>query len=423
MHNRKKGILHRPIWSVCIAVGIVTIPAIVSVLGDANPAKVMVYASVGEELSAYRVDVEKATLTKQATLMMPGFVQEAWASPSTPYIYVAWSNGGGSYANSGVKPIGDKHGVTAFRIDPATGALSAHGTPAVLRARPVYITGDIRNRHLLVAYNEQSGISVHAINNDGTIGAEVPQRADLDVGVYAHQVRVLPDNKVVILVTRGNQPTSTMKEDPGALKQFRYEDGKLTMVASIAPSNGIGFRSRHLDFHPTRSWAFLTLESQNTLQVYGIKADALTTAPLFSKSTLANGGGESEGQGASTIHVHPNGEFVYVGNRNGNAAANHGSNDIALFRINQGTGEPTLIANFDSHGVTPRTFSIDPSGRLLIVGNQTTVEARDGAEAIPANLAVFRIGTDGRLSFVRRYDIPSARKPLWWMGMAVLRSK
>jgi 6-phosphogluconolactonase (cycloisomerase 2 family) len=410
MHNTRKGIRYY----------IVAISAIVNMLAAANPPKVMVYASVGEELSAYRVDIEHATLTKQATLMMPGFVQEAWASPSTPYLYVAWSNGGGSYANSGVAPIGDKHGITAFRIDPSTGALTIHGTPAAVRARPVHITGDIRGRHLLVAYNEQAGVSVHTINNDKTIGVEVPQPPNLDVGIYPHQVRVLPDNKAVILMTRGNQPTSTTKEDPGALKEFRYDDGKLTMVASIAPSNGIGFRARHLDFHPTRPWAFLTLESQNALQVYRITNDTLSTAPLFSKSTLANGGGESAGQGASTIHVHPNGQFVYVGNRNGNAAANHGSNDIAVFRINQGTGEPTLVANVDTHGVTPRTFSIDPSGRLLVVGNQTTVEARDGTDAVPANLAVFRIGTDGRLSFVSRYATPSARKPLWWMGMAVI---
>ena len=55
MHGRKKGIHYRHIWSVCVAVGIATIPAIVNVLAAANPAKVMVYASVGEELSAYRV--------------------------------------------------------------------------------------------------------------------------------------------------------------------------------------------------------------------------------------------------------------------------------------------------------------------------------------------------------------------------------
>ena len=368
---------------------------------------VALYAGVGDELITFAVDVEHATLTRRASVTLPGFVQEAWASPSTPFLYVAWSNGGASYNGSGVEARGDRHGVTTFRVD-AAGALHAEGAPAPLRARPVHVTGDVPARHLLIAYNDPSGISVHTIDNDGSIGAEVPQTGTIDAGVYGHQVRVAPDNRTVILVTRGNQPTNTTKEDPGALKVFHYTDGKLSNETSIAPANGIGFRSRHLDFHPTGPWVFLTLESQNALDVFRRTDDGLSAAPLFSTSTLPDRRGVVAGQTASTVHVHPNGQFVYVGNRGTGA---QGSNNIAVFRINQQTGEPTLIQNVDTHGSTPRTFSLDPEGRLLVVGNQTTTDS------VPANLAVFRIRPDGQLEFANRYDIASGRKPLWWMGL------
>jgi 6-phosphogluconolactonase len=422
MRNNLEHVRRLHVWSVGAAVGLVVVPMIAAAIveGVGSPARVALYASVGEELSAFSVDVDDAALTKQSSVTLPGFVQEAWASSTTPYLYVAWSNGGTSYAGSGVTPVGDKHGVTAFRIDPSTGALRAEGAPAALRARPIYITGDVPGRHLLVAYNDPSGVSVHGLNDDGTIGPEIPQAANLDVGIYAHQLRVMASNKSVVLVTRGNQATSTTKEDPGAVKLFHYDNGTLTNVASIAPANGRGFRSRHLDFHPTRPWAFLTLESQNRLQVYSIKGDMLGGAPLFSKSTLANGGGESPGQTASTVHIHPNGRFVYVGNRNGAPASNGGSNDVAVFRIDQNTGEPALVQNIDTHGITPRTFSIDPTGHLLVVGNQTTVEGA-GADRTPANLAVFRIQGDGHLEFVRRYEVAVGRKPLWWVGLVPLR--
>ena len=105
------------------------------------PASVGVYAGVGEELIAFGLDVERATLTRQSSVMLPGFVQEAWASPSTPLLYVAWSNGGASYAGSGVDPLGDRHGITAFRVG-ADGALQEHGSSALLRSRPIHITGD-----------------------------------------------------------------------------------------------------------------------------------------------------------------------------------------------------------------------------------------------------------------------------------------
>jgi 6-phosphogluconolactonase (cycloisomerase 2 family) len=379
---------------------------------------VAVYASVGEELIAFTADVERATLTRQSSVTLPGFVQEAWTSPSGPFLYIAWSNGGASYAGSGVEPVGDKHGITAFRLD-STGGLHVHGAPASIRSRPIYITGDRSARHLLVAYNDPSGISVHTINSDGTVGSEVPQSSSLDVGIYGHQVRVFPANDAVVLVTRGNEPTSTTREDPGGLKVYRYDDGKLANVRSIASSNGIGFRSRHLDFHPTRPWVFLTLEAQNRLEVFGITKGTLTTAPLFDKPTLADGTGVKAGQTASSIHLHPNGQFVYVANRG--ALASGGTNNIAVFRINQQTGEPSLIQNIDTHGSTPRTFSIDPSGRMLVVGNQTTTAV--AGRMVPANLAVFRIRTNGMpgmLDFVQTYDLAVGRKPLWWTGLVSL---
>jgi len=54
-------------------------------------------------------------------------------------------------------------------------------------------------------------------------------------------------------------------------------------------------------------------------------------------------------------------------------------------------------------------------GRLLIVGNQTTTDN------VPANVAVFRIGSDGRLTFVSRHDLAVGRRPLWWSGLVALR--
>ena len=387
----------------------------VAVASAQRSPKIAVYASVGEELITFSADTERATLTRQSSLMLPGFVQEAWASSSGPFLYVAWSNGGASYAGTGVAPRGDQHGVTAFRVD-STGALHVHGAPASLRSRPIHITGDTSARHLLVAYNEPSGISVHTISADGTVGSEVPQSGSLDVGIYAHQVRVLPANNVVVLVTRGNEPTPTTKEDPGALKVFRYADGKLTNGSSIAPSKGIGFRSRHLDFHPTRPWVYLTIEAQNRLELFTITNGTLSAQPVFSKPTQADGTGVKAGQTASTVHVHPSGQLVYVANR---GAADGGTNNIAVFRINQQTGEPSLIQNMDTHGFTPRTFSVDPSGRMLIVGNQTTQSI--AGNTVPANLAVFRIRADGMLDFVQRYDLAVGRKPLWWTGLVALR--
>src|SRR5205085_6622576 len=211
------------------------------------------YAATGSELAQYSVNATDASLARNGSVTLPFAVQYVWPHPSKKFLYVAWSNG----------MQGDRHGITAFRIDRVTGALSPHGTAIELRHRPVHLTVDANATHVLVAYNNPSGISVHDLKADGTVGAEVKQAGPLDAGIYAHQVRADRAGKMAILVTRGNGPSAGSPEDPGAIKVFGYDNGILTNRQTIAPNHGYGFQARHLDFHPTRPWIYVTLEVQS----------------------------------------------------------------------------------------------------------------------------------------------------------------
>ncbi|MBZ5641796.1 MAG: lactonase family protein [Acidobacteriia bacterium] len=393
--------------------------------------KVVLYAAVGTELTQYDMDLDGAALVKRGSVILPANVQEASLHPTKRYLYVAWSNGGPSNLPPGsAAPSGNQHGLTAFRIDPASGALVPHGQPASLPSRPIHVTTDIPGTHVLTAYNDPSGVTVHRIEPDGTVGSQVKQRQPLDVGIYGHQVRVDPSNEMVILVTRGNGPTPTKPEDPGALKLFDYKDGALTNRLSIAPAGGFNFQVRHLDFHPSRRWVFVSLERQNKLEVYEkLKDGTLSRNPLFAKDTLVDPGNMRLGQELGTIHMHPNGRFVYLANRasgtvdfEGKPVFAGGENSIAVFAINQETGEPTLIQNIDTHGIHPRTFALDPSGRILVAGNmiQLSVHDKEGVSTLPASLAVFRVRSDGKLDFARKYDLNVGHRNLFWMGIVPL---
>lgn len=393
--------------------------------------KVVLYAAVGAELTQYDVDVDAATLTKRSSLTLPANVQEATPHPSKQYFYVAWSNGGPSNLPQGsAAPSGSQNGLSAFRIDPASGALLPHGRAASLPSRPIHVTTDITGTHVLAAYNDPSGLTVHRIEPDGTIGSQVKQPQPLDVGIYGHQVRVEPSNEMVILVTRGNGPTPGKPEDPGALKLFRYKDGVLTNRISIAPGGGFNFQVRHLDFHPSRPWVFVSLERQNKLQVYERLNDGTLSAnPLFAKDTLADPGNVRPGQALGTIHMHPNGRFVYLANRasgsvdfEGRPVFAGGENNIAVFAINQETGEPTLVQNVDTRGIHVRTFALDPSGSILVAGNmiRMAVHDKDGVNTVPASLAAFRVQSDGKLEFARKYDLNVGSRNLFWMGIVPL---
>jgi 6-phosphogluconolactonase len=150
---------------------------------------------------------------------------------------------------------------------------------------------------------------------------------------------------------------------------------------------------------------------------------------MFAKDTLADASNVRPGQALGTIHMHPNGRFVYLANRasgtidfEGKPVFVGGENNIAVFAINQDTGEPTLIQNVETRGIHVRTFALDPSGRILVAGNMMQLSVRDkkGVSAVPASLAVFRVRGDGKLDFARKYDVDVGSHNLFWMGIVPL---
>jgi 6-phosphogluconolactonase (cycloisomerase 2 family) len=285
---------------------------------------------------------------------------------------------------------------------------------------------DIPSQHVLVAFNNPSALRVYRINADATLGEEVAQPGSIDAGIFAHQVRATPDNRQVILVTRGHDEAGSKPEEPGALKLFDYRDGVLGKEVSVAPGGGYGFGPRHLDFHPSQPWVYVSLERQNALDLFDLRDGTLSPEPRFRKTTLAEPVQPGVRQLVGTVHVHPNGRFVYVANRAsdtvefaGQRVFAGGENSLAVFAIDPASGEPNPIQHIDTHGIHPRCFHIDPSGRLLVVAHIMGLNVRDGdaVRAVPARLSVFRIGGDGRLAFARAYDVDVGKRSMWWMGI------
>src|SRR5438105_5271550 len=386
--------------------------------------KVALYANVGADLTQYDVDVAGAALTKRATVTLPAGVQYAWPHVSRRYLYVATSSSASGYGAAGTE-----HHVTAFRIDPVSGALTKHGEAIPLPTRPIHMCTDIPSENILVAFNNPSAVRVYRINKDFTPGEEVKQPGAIDAGIFAHQVRVTPDKRLAILVTRGNEATPTKPEDPGALKVFNYNNGVLTNEVSVAPNGGKEFGPRHLDFHPTKPWMYVSIETQNKMYMYRMEPGKIEPDIAFRADTLAEPSNIRARQAAGTVHVHPNGHFLYGANRaeatveyQGKQVFKGGENSIVAYAINQSTGEPKPIQHVETRGIHPRTFHIDPSGRLLVAEHNLPVNVRDGdaVKTVPAGLSVFRMADDGKLTFVRKYDIDVGDKSMFWMGMVPL---
>jgi 6-phosphogluconolactonase len=385
--------------------------------------RLALYANVGPVLMHYDADPAEAELIQRGSVILPAAVQYCWPHRDRRHFYVASSNSTPSHAQTGTE-----HYVTAFAIDATTGALSQIGDSMRLPVRPIHMTLDNESQHILVAFNNPSSLRVYRVNKDFTPGEEVPQGA-MDAGIYAHQVRVTPGGRHVVLVTRGNEGTPQRPEDPGALMVFDYQNGVLSNQGKIAPNGGHGYGPRHLDFHPTKPWMFVSIETQNQMHVHLMQGGKPLPEVVFNKTTLLEPGNIRSRQAASAVHVHPTGRFVYGANRSedvvdfkGKKVYKGGENSIVVYSINQQTGEPSAIQHIETTKFHPRTFHIDPSGRMLVAQHNLPLDVRDGdnVRTVAAGLSVFRMGADGKLTLARTYDIDVEDKSMWWMGMVAL---
>ena len=387
------------------------------------------YDSTGPDLTLYGLNVGDGSLTRRGVTRLPSNVQYCWPHPAKKILYVASSNGLPGAPGGGAGAPGNNHFLSAFSVA-GDGALTPLGARRALTVRPIHMSIDHSGAFVLTAYNMPSHVTVHRLNTDGSIGDEVPQAAGLDFGIYAHQVRVTPGNKTVTLVTRGNNPTGGAPEDPGAIKVFGFAGSKLSNLQSLTPagSKGYGFGPRHLDFHPSLPFVYVSMERNNRLDVYRLNPDgSLSAEALFKVSTLSDP--KLRASGPSAVHVHPGGRFVYVPNRgsgtvdfNGKKVSNGGTNTIAVFAIDQKTGEPKLIQEAEPHGYELRTFTIDPGGKLLLAASQTPMLVREGDKVtnVSAGLSIYRIGSDGKLSFLRKQDIDTTAGTQFWCGLMTM---
>jgi 6-phosphogluconolactonase (cycloisomerase 2 family) len=185
-----------------------------------------------------------------------------------------------------------------------------------------------------------------------------------------------------------------------------------------------------VDFHPTLPCLYVSVERQNELHVYRHRDGVIDEQPAQVMSTLAPGKRPAFPQYAGAVHVHPQGRFVFVANRDdphAGAEDSHltGDNTMAVFAIDAQSGTVAPPRHYELDAYHVRTFSLQPPWLVAASQGDVTLEGQGAATRwVPASLGVFRISPDGALSALHRTPVPAGTSMLFWCAFpAAYRSR
>jgi 6-phosphogluconolactonase len=259
---------------------------------------------------------------------------------------------------SGGKPSG---AVSAFKINPQTGMLTAINQQPTMGRGPCHLLLDKTGKNLLVANYVGGNVAVIPVGADGKLGEATsviqhrgksvnPQRQEAP---HAHGVVLDAANRFAFVCDLGL--------DKVMIYKFDAESGKLTAnepaFAEVKPGSG----PRHMVFRPDGKFAYVNNEMTSTVTAFAYDAEAGKLSEVQTISTLP-GGVAVPGNSTAEIQAHPSGKFLYVSNR--------GHDSVALFNIDQEKGTLTFVEAQSTGGKVPRHFGIDPSGKQIVVENQ-----------------------------------------------------
>jgi 6-phosphogluconolactonase len=267
--------------------------------------------------------------------------------------------------------------VSAFAIARDTGALTRLNEQPSGGGAPCFVSVDRTGRVALVANYAGGSVALLPIEANGALApaAQVVQHTgrgptpERQAAPHAHCILPDPSNRFALAADLGADRVFVYRLDLGGKSLSQVEGGEAVMRPGSGP--------RHIACHPTLPLVFVADELDSTVATLRFDAERGALSLLETSSTLP--AGWTGTNYPADIHVASNGRTVYVSNR--------GHNSIAVFSVAESTGALALEQVVSTEGDWPRNFTLDPTGRWLLVANQRS-----------DSVVVFGRGPTGRLT-------------------------
>ena len=349
----------------------------------------------GIYLCALNIFTGKLTVERLVAPVVPvAGTAQGTASPSTIALDPTRTH---LYAGNEYGPQG---AVSAYSINRQTGDLTLLNAQTTMGAS-AHVSVDERGKYLFSAEYSGSWFEVFPILPGGSLGPAVFQMQTLgnvDTSFNTKPATSAPPGSFAFSAHEGpNGHPHQMEADPSNgwvigsdAGQDRIYVWKLTLGATppLTPAatpfvtTPPGDGPRHFAFHPNGVWMYSIQEEGSTIIFWRFNRN--TGALVKEQQVPSVPPGFTGTNFTSEIRVSADGDFVY--------GANRLNDTISVFKVRH-DGRLTQESHASTLGDYPRIFTIDPTRRFMVVGNQ-----------FADNVTTFRVDHgDGSLKFTGDY--------------------
>lgn len=268
----------------------------------------------------------------------------------------------------------DQGNVSSFKVE-EKGKLTLLTTVKSHGAAPCHISINETGDKAVVSNYTGGNISIYTINKDGSINdaSQTFNHNTDEKTAHAHSAKFYKDQLYVADLGMN------------AVYQYQLTDNSysLTSPAIVKTIGNPG--PRH--FSLSNDGEFIYIINEYGSSITSVKKTTNGFEEIDSDSTLDD---NYKGKNScADIHLSKDERFLYGSNR--------GENSIAVFKRNPSDGTIEKTQNISVHGDWPRNFTLDPTGKFVLVANQKS-----------HNISVFKIDAEnGKLTFLHSTDLPS----------------
>jgi 6-phosphogluconolactonase len=313
--------------------------------------------STSKGIYAWRFDSDSATVTPIGLVAETPNPAYVCAAPNGRALYAAnWQDMGA--------PEGDP-GVSAYRIDPATGKLAFINKAPSGGEDPNQVVCDPSGK-VVIAINygahkegqHSAGIGALSVRPDGGVNPPffvnlhegAPLSPKQTSGAHTHGLVFSKDRKYAFVAELGLDRVYT----------YRFDGPHARMSLADPPfiNTNAGAGPRRLQLHPSGKYLYVNHETDSKVSVFAVDGGKLKE--LQQISTLPE---DFKGRNSTAeIALDKAGRYLYVSNR--------GHDSMAVYAVDPATGLLTSHGWVPSGGKTPRNIMFDATGTFLFVGNQ-----------------------------------------------------